>query len=102
MKHSLSYSLSLSLCQMFLTLVAMVPAIIKLYFIGMFFSVLAVLYSVVDSFGALAHVQGHSYLWDLSQTKTGKKIPQAPDQEAPQGAKAGAEPCRDLCASFTL
>lgn len=66
---------------MLLTLVAMVPAIIKLYFIGMVFSVLAVLYSVVDSFGALAHVQDQSYTWDLEEMKAGKK---APIQEAPR------------------
>lgn len=82
-KYLLSDKLSLSLCQI-LTLVAMVPAIIKLYFIGTVFSVLAVLYSVVDSFGALAHVQDHSYMWDLEEMKAGKKIPPAPTQEAPQ------------------
>lgn len=79
------FSLSLSVCQMLLTLVAMVPAIIKLYFLGTVFSILAVLYSVVDSFGALAHVQDNSYIWHLEEKKAEEKIPPGPIQEAPQG-----------------
>lgn len=69
---------------MFLILVTMVLTIIKLYFIGTVFSVLAVIYSVVDSFGALAHAQDHSYMWDLEEMKAGKKIPPASIQKAPQ------------------
>lgn len=51
----------------------MVPGVLKLYLIGTVLSVLAVLYSVVDSFGALAHHQDHSYTWELEDTKAGKK-----------------------------
>lgn len=58
---------------MFLTLVAMVPGVVKLYLIGTVLSVLAVLYSVVDSFGALAHHQDHSHMWELEEMKAGKK-----------------------------
>lgn len=66
------------------TLVAMVPAIIKLYLLGTIFSIVAVLYSVVDSFGAL--VQDHSYMdMYLEEQKAEKKIRPAPIQEAPQG-----------------
>lgn len=41
---------------------------------------------MVDSFGALAHVQDHSYMdMYLEEQKAEKKIPPAPIQEAPQG-----------------
>lgn len=80
-------SLSRSLRQIFFTSVTMLPAIIKLYLIGTVFSVLAVLYSVVDSFGALAHVQDHSSMWDLGKTKAGKKVP-----SAPPGGSSGTKP----------
>lgn len=55
---------------MFLTLVAMVPGVLFLYSV---LSVLAVLYAVVDSFGALAHHQDHSSMWELEEMKAGKK-----------------------------
>lgn len=71
---------------MLLTLVAMVPAIIKLYLLGTLFSIFAVLYSVVDSVGALARSQDHSYMdMYLEEQKAETEIPPAPIQEAPQG-----------------
>lgn len=63
---------------MFLTLNTMIPAILKLYFIGAFVSVVAVFYSMVDSVGALAHHQDHSSVWELEEMKAGKKTPPGP------------------------
>lgn len=63
---------------MFLTLDTMIPAILTLYFIGTFVSVLAVFYSMADSIGALAHPQDHSSMWELEEMKAGKKTPSGP------------------------
>lgn len=60
---------------MFLTLDTMIPAILTLYFIGTFVSVLAVFSSMVDPIGALAHHQDHSSMWELEEMKAGKKTP---------------------------
>lgn len=54
----------------------MVPAVLKLYFLGTVLSVLAVLYGIVDSFGGLMYVQDHDYLLELeNQTKTQSQSP---------------------------
>lgn len=59
----------------------MLPSILKLYFFGTILSVLAVLYSLVDSFGALAHLQDHSYTWELEEMKAQKKTPSSSPRE---------------------
>lgn len=54
--------------------VIMVPAVLKLYFIGTALSVLAVLYEMVDSIGGLMYVQDHPYMLELQhQTETPSK-----------------------------
>lgn len=53
----------------------MVPAILKLYLIGTFVSALAVLHTLVDSIGALAHHQDQSYTWELEEMKAGGRLP---------------------------
>ncbi|KAF7656171.1 hypothetical protein LDENG_00045610 [Lucifuga dentata] len=40
---------------------AMMPAILKMYFIGTALAVLAVIFDIVDSFGGLMYVQDHCY-----------------------------------------
>lgn len=75
------------LCQMFLTLATMIPAILKLYFIGTFVIVLAVFYSMADSIGALAHPQDHSSMWELKEMKAEKKSPPGPRPGGRSAAK---------------
>lgn len=48
---------------------AMIPAVPKLYFVGTMLSILALLYSIVDSFGGLMYIQVHPYMLELEQAK---------------------------------